>query len=474
MTRAGGTTRRKVAQHARAFRALLLVGAVLGAFLGAAACEGSPSGGPAATQATRGTQASAPEAASPGTGASGGAPPNEPPTLNGSSAVDEGSSSAPGALPRAVGKARPPARGCVAIGAPARISRMPAPPAVTAWRNETVVATLEVAGATESLRLWRVGASGVRSWLAKPVPEDVRRVRIAPPALLADTGANSSDAVDVALVAGDGKVRVATVRANGTSTDWLPFGDRADERFTPALARAGEDLMIAWTRVEAGASRLWLTRTRASKVVGSVDVSPPGMGGLAPVFVREGNATALYFMDAREGTSPVVRAVLGEDGTLGAPEVLRPVGTSAALPELAVALAGKNPFIAYTVIGKAASTAIGIFSIKTKDFPPTALVPGTGYGILHVAAATGLSRAVFAADVPLGADPKAPREVVLHVVDDEGMGPPLALRGPTGSASNVAMARTPDGTYAVAYADGAGTHLAFTACDDGSAAPRTP
>jgi len=135
-------------------------------------------------------------------------------------------------------------------------------------------------------------------------------------------------------------------------------------------------------------------------------------------------------------------------------------------PRLAVARGGGSLYAGYTVIGNAATTAVGWIRLDAEDASPAAIVPGTGYGKLHVDAASAPGAVLFVADAPRGSEPEAPREVHLRAVRPGGAGPVLALHDGNGVGSHAAIARREDGMLAVAFAGIDAVYVAWARCDD--------
>ncbi len=389
-----------------------------------------------------------------------------PPKAPASGAVSPATAPSTTAVPEApvarAGKA--PARGCALL--PARtsfVSKVVSPASVVSTADGFRVAVYEPRGVGESVALYRVSPGNSAAILGAAALKAPNRLRRGSgPAMIATAGGVALGAVD-----GAAHVYLATADARGAVTAWKSIGVAADLRFAPALWVAGDDVLVAWTESFQGANRVWVTPVQGEVVRPAMNVMPGGLGGATPVFLpgETGGAT-LTFMDPREGISPIVRVPFDKAGAPGEGEVLRPVGSAAAFPQLAVARAGALEFIGYTVIGNAATTAVGIFSLATKDEAPIALTHGTGYGVLHVAAVSGPNRAVFASETPLGVPATSPRAIELRIADAEGLGQPLTITAGKSTAFHVALARAADGTLAVTYTDPEGVHVAWATCDD--------
>lgn len=439
----------------------------VGAALVAAACEG------------RGAEPGAPRTPAP---AAPAVPPlaQPAPSPSGAAPAESPAPSAPPGEPLAGAQlrreARAPARGCVLVTPrPLALSSTISAPALRGDGGEFVAAWVSRGARGEAVELARVTPGQSQRRVASvPVPTAAKRSRFAPPAILP----LADGAVALALSDGDGRMRYTEVSRAGRAADWITLGEHADERFAAALAALGEARdgtglrLVAWTRVERGQVRLELARVRAGALVDRRDASPAGMGGAAPVFVATPHAAdasggqVLIFLDPREGTSPVVRAEVGPSGELGPPEVLRPVGTAPGFPGLAAAHTQEDLFIAYAAIGAAATTAIGLFTARTKDSPPVPLLRGLGYGVLRLDAVAGPKRAVFAFEVPRDRSPEGPRDVHLTLADAGGVHAPLVIGGDKEGLRAPALARLAGGTVGLAYAGPGGVQLALASCDD--------
>jgi hypothetical protein len=275
--------------------------------------------------------------------------------------------------------------------------------------------------------------------------------RLAAPALAA-----SPAGVAMVLVFGDRTLRLA----GAGDFVWHEIGEGASERFSPALHYDGEGWLIAWT--DERESPVRVRSARVGDPHPSHEIRPSSGNGTAPAFVQ-GAPAELVFFDAREGMS-VAHRVRFDDGALGEIEVAQPVNLIASPPELAAVRIGDSLWLGYTAIGSMATTAVGLVQAGTET-PPTPLVRGTGYGTLHVhAASLGQSRAVFVADAPQGSTRDAPRELHVRIVDSNGAGEPAILRGPSGGASRGRIAHAGGGQVAVSFTDRDGIYAALGRC----------
>ncbi len=365
-------------------------------------------------------------------------------------------------------EAATPERGCVALTrAPLPVWPRPGPATVVAQGQSFVLAGYAPGeGGGEEVFLVRVSPEAA--------PRPLRTLALDPPSSggrlaapgLAPAGAHH---VTLAVVDGRGRVRVTDVATDDLRAELPlhPVGAGADPRFAPAVAARERHRLVAWTDGSGTPMRVKLAVVALDGTVSAThDVTPPAMGASAPSFAAGVSPPELYFFDARAGVSPIVRVAVGADGEPAAPAVARSVGTVGTPPRVAVARSGSGLWAGFTVIGNAATTAVGFLRLDEGDAPPAALVPGTGYGRLHVDAAAAPRAALFAADAPKDAPPESPREVHVRLVDAQGAGPALTLEGPDGTAAHASIARRADGLVAVALTSGAGVHVAWLRCDD--------
>ena len=361
-----------------------------------------------------------------------------------------------------------PDHGCVALNeTPVRLWPRPGPPAIVAVGNRFVVggyAPSQTGGEQLFLVTTRPESAPVPLRTVGIEPHFRHGARVAPPALAV------ADEVTLAVAITDGAGHVLVgdldLTASGARLSLSRVGDGADSRFAPALAALARRRAVAWTaRGETMRVKLALVGLDGL-VAASHDVTPDTMGGAAPAFAAGVSPPWLLFVDARAGVSPIVGVQLGEDGSPEEAAVARPVGTVASPPELAAVRVGGRDWAAYTAVGNAATTAVGLLRIDTDGGPAVPLVPGTGYGVLNVAATGAPAAALFAADAPKAPPPGSPREIHLRVVDQDGPGPALVLAGPDGSARHAAVARRADGVVGVAFESGSAVYVAWARCDD--------
>ncbi len=390
-------------------------------------------------------------------GAQGARPPNANDPLAG---LDQ--------LPTAAGTSgtpgTPPARGCAAQGAPSRVWSAAGPTAIVADGDTFVVAGYapHTPPPGQDLFVVRIAPG------APPIPLLRSEVKPAPASPSAAPGLASTDPghVTVAFVDGAGALHAGSVDTHDPSAGvFVRLAGGADGRFAPAVTATGAVRLVAYTDGTATPMRVRLVRLSGDRVVENDDVTPTAMGGAAPVFASGASPPELIFVDPRNGISPIVRVPIGADGTPGTGATLRPVGGVYEPPELAAARFGPLLTVGYTVVGNLAMTVVGLVRANGDAIVPNdQLVPATGYGVLHVGAVAAPSAAIFAADAPRDAKPTAPREVHVRLVDGDGLGPVLVLRGTDGTAHDPAVARRDDGIVGVAWASTDGEWVTFLRC----------
>ena len=156
------------------------------------------------------------------------------------------------------------------------------------------------------------------------------------------------------------------------------------------------------------------------------------------------------------------RASLSGQG-FGATEVARPVGQLAEPPETAAFRAGGTAWLAFTAVGSLARTAVGLVRLDgAGEVAP--VVPGTGYGVLHVDAVSLGEGALLAADVPQAAPPESPRAIHVRALDADGqLGPPTTITGPGGHASRARVA-VAGSAVGITFIDGDRTYVVVGRC----------
>lgn len=368
----------------------------------------------------------------------------------------------------------PPTDGCALLAsAPQRLWSSPGPASVVAVGDDGFVFTgyAPRAEAEGSEDLWVVAARPLglpRPLLREPLEIPARFGRRAAPGL----GALDTGRVGLAITDGAANARFAVLTLAGSRTEWIVLGDSADQRFSPAVATRGGRHTVAWTqsRTNEPMRVFYVAFDPTGRELARHDLTQPGMSACAPTFVDAADGP-LVFLDPHAGTSALLTASLATDPP--DVQVLRPVSHVYDPAQLAAARLGTRDFVAYTAVGTAAATAVGlVWSEGVRQPPPLPIVPGEGYGPLHVSATQSTSRAVFVADRPRGREREAPREVIVRLARAEGestrLGEPLVVRGPNdGPASLARIARHADGTYALVFAASDGVYASFLRCDEG-------
>ncbi|MET0391476.1 MAG: hypothetical protein ABW321_36210 [Polyangiales bacterium] len=267
--------------------------------------------------------------------------------------------------------------------------------------------------------------------------------------------------VTVAYVDGSGTLFMQTPRVGaahgGGSSTLLARG--VDTRFAPAVGFAQRGALIAYTEGSTPMRSHLVRLDPKGDVFATHDVTPPAMGAAAPVFVQGASPPALITADPRNGMSPIARTQLDAEGKPRPADLIAPVGMMTQPPQLAAAEAGFGPYVLYSGLGSAATSAIGMLRLSPKPGAPEAFVKGTAYGELHSAAVALPSGLVVGADAPLTPGKAPKHDLQFAWVDAQGTGPnPLHVAGPSGDATHVSLARgqggqvgfsfsAPDGVY---------------------------
>src|SRR5262249_49796373 len=151
----------------------------------------------------------------------------------------------------------------------------------------------------------------------------------------------------------------------------------------------------------------------------------------------------------------------------GTAVVERPLSTVSQPAHIAAASAGGARFVAYTAIGNAATSAIGLVALGATT-PPVAIVPGTGYGKLHVDAMDVGASGLCAADHPVSsaaATDAVKTDLAVRVLGENGLGPTLVVAEPSSHRAGFpALARAHDGTVALAFTAPGGVYVEFLRC----------
>lgn len=363
-----------------------------------------------------------------------------------------------------------PAHGCVQLTrAPTRVLASGGPASITATVSGFVVAGYVSDGATEQVVAVRLSPSSPTMPLATlPLAAGSSTPRTAPPMVSALVDGR----VLIAATDARGAVRAAALGVSSPTVrpELRPIGAGADLRFAPAIAplRGGASV-VAYTDGSGTPMRVKLVVLRPDlSVAATHDVTPPSLGASAPVVDVLAEVPEVVFLDAHGGLSPIVRVALAEDGTPGAAQIERPLSTVSEPARLAVAHFGPRRFVAYTAIGRAATSAIGVVELGA-TLPPEPLVPGLGYGVLQLGAVSGPAAAVFAMTRPapgVAATERFVGQLLVRLVDEAGLGPALDVSAPDERVSHASIARAADGTIGVAYTTSAGVSVRWLRCAD--------
>jgi hypothetical protein len=350
-----------------------------------------------------------------------------------------------------------PKKSCVVLDPGRRVWATPGPVSIASLGRGFAVAGYAKKGeASEQLFLVSVPAIGS----GKP-PQTVKRV--APPGIAART----ENDVMLAWTDGNGALRSRRMRmavaGHGASVE---LAQGVDTRFSPALTVSQDRTLIAYTMGSTPMRTMLATLAADGSVQDKRDVTPVSMGASAPTFVAGAEPPVLLMLDARNGMSPLLRLDLSPDGTSSEPaRVVVPVSMVASPPELAAASSSIGTHVAYTGIGSAATTAIGLLPIAPIAGTPEALVPGTAYGQLHASAAAGPRAVIMVVTAPIAAGKEPELELQVSVIGIEGRGKPAVIRA-EGGANHPAVARDEAGHVGVAYTAQGGVFVAILRCDD--------
>jgi hypothetical protein len=369
--------------------------------------------------------------------------------------------------PREKGRVKPPARGCAVVyEQPTRVWPAPGPVALAAVGDRFVAAGYWRDDKEERVYVVRVSPGSL------PQPLTTLRLKTPHPGERAQRpgmAARDISAVTLAITDGSGEVLVGAVPVDRPSAAAAlrRIGSEADTRFSPAVSHVAGLAAVAFSVGTTPMRTMLALLDAGGRVRAFHDVTPQAMGATAPVFVDGLTPPVLLVLDAHQGYSPLLRVALSPDGTPAKAEVVVPLKMIAGGVQLAAARGANGTFVAYTAIGNAATSAVGLLPISPKPGQVQALVPGTGYGPLHVAAVSAPGATVFAADAPIGKGGKEEREVQVRIVDANGLGPVTVVRGPEGTAFGATLARGKNGTVAVGFSDGEAVWVQFLRCDDG-------
>lgn len=196
---------------------------------------------------------------------------------------------------------------------------------------------------------------------------------------------------------------LAAARIDSRGVQSIPLGDASDERFSPALALDPLGATLAYTDGTATPMHVRAIRlNRAGDVTERFDLTPEGRGAAAPTFAH-GEPRELYFLEPKTGTSTLYHVGFSADGHPTAATVVQPVANIYEPPRIAVVRDG-SPAIAYTALGRVATTAVGVLPLADLRAQPRALLPGQAFGILGLDGLDVGDAPLFAFDAPRQSD----------------------------------------------------------------------
>ena len=236
-----------------------------------------------------------------------------------------------------------------------------------------------------------------------------------------------------------------------------------DRRFAPAVTELGERAMYAFTSTIDEAMHTSLVVRSGSKLAAPRDLTPAGHGAAAPTFVRGAKVPTLIAIDARAGLSPLLEFDLGDPAQPGTAKVGTPVSAPYAPPLLAaVAWPSGDVEVFYTVVGRAAMTAIGRVPLR-RPLEPAPLAPSRGYGELHFSVALAGARALIAVEQPSAPAATAKRTLLLKLTDGANTYDALTL-DEGGEAARPSLAVHSDGSFLLGYTSAGHVHAALLSC----------
>jgi len=269
--------------------------------------------------------------------------------------------------------------------------------------------------------------------------------------------------LSMALVDTHGSLSLLEVRQSKASAPRV-ISRGIDRRFLPSMARAKGVHLVAFTQTVDELMHTFVARVSPSSVELS-DVTPISHGAAAATFVLGAAEPTLVMLDARAGVSPLLEVGFDPNGQARPAIVRTPVSQPYAPPLLAAfEVAGADTQVAYTAIGRAAATAVGIVPLRRPE-AARALLPSLGYGPLSFTVALGSRAAVFATESPVSAARDALRAIMVKVVDDQGEGSALTIAGEgTCSRPTLAASATKRAFYLM-HAEGTALVLSVLDCD---------
>jgi hypothetical protein len=242
------------------------------------------------------------------------------------------------------------------------------------------------------------------------------------------------------------------------------LAEGVDRRFAPALQALGTQTLLAFTRSVGDAMHVQLAHLEGERLT-QEDLTPQGHGATAATFVIGQRPPRLVMIDAHAGVSPLLEVDFDAHGK-PAPAVVRtPVSQPYAPPALqAAVVSSTRTVVAFTAIGRAAATAIGMVPLHVAE-AASALVPSKGYGELALSAARSGEVTVFASEAFREPTKDAPRIVLASVVGEQGAGQALELGTSAASASSPSLvAGAAAGEFVLAYSAEDGLRVVQLVC----------
>jgi hypothetical protein len=360
--------------------------------------------------------------------------------------------------------AKAPPGGCAVIDEGRRVWPAPGPATIAAVGRAFVVAGYAQRNGKEQLFVVRAPNEGLPEPIAAiNVQPQLTRARTAAPGL----AVRDENDIDVAQVDGAGKLTVRRLRLGHAGHGAIvELATGVDIRFAPAVESYQERTLVAWT-MGSTPMHTQLAVLSDDQIESRHDLTPSSMGAAAPVFVAGASPPVLMAVDARDGMSPILRVDFGNDAQPQQAQVAVPVSMVSSPPALAAAAGSVGTYVAFTGLGSAASSAVGLVTVAPIVGSPSTLIPGTAYGQLYVAATSAPRALIFAADAPTQPGKDPPHEIRVSVVGIKGPGPTMVLKGPGSSASHVGLARNEAGEVGVVFSAESGVYVARLRCDDG-------
>jgi hypothetical protein len=360
--------------------------------------------------------------------------------------------------------AKPPHAGCAVLDAGLRVWPVPGPSAIAALGSGFVVAGYAQREGRDQLFVVHLAEGATPEPIAAfDIKPPYPRARVAAPGL----AVRDENDLTVAFVDGDGKLWARRLRlGRGGTGPPVEIASGVDARFAPALAPNQDRTLLAWTAGSTPMRSHMAVLSSEGALLSRHDLTPSAKGAAAPTFVSGATPPVLLAIDPHEGMSPILRIDIGNHGEPQPAVVALPVGMVLAPPQLAAASSSLGTYVAYTGLGSAATSAIGLVAIAPVTGSPQALVKGTAYGPLHVSAAAGPRALLFASDAPTQPGKDPPHEIHVQVIGGSGPGAASVIRAP-GGASHAALARASNGSVGLAFTAAAGSYVARLRCDDG-------